>query len=156
MGLMGKGKTMKKFTVTVEKQDGELRKVYVFVDGETAKVLEQVDEATRQKYLEEEYKMNMSDIGYHRVTQSLDKSLDNGFDIIDEKQDVEEMAIKQAEKETVLEAISKLEPQQQWLIKELYFYGRTQVDVAKELGISKAAITNRLNKISVKIKKFLK
>ena len=100
--------------------------------------------------------MKMSDNKYKFCNQSLEKSLDNGFDVIDENQDVEEMAIKQAEKDAVLEAISQLEPQQQWLIKQLYFLGRTQVDVAKELGISKAAITNRLKKISEKIKKLLK
>ena len=147
---------MKKLFTQIVKKNGELKDVYVCVDDETARVLEQVDEETRRIYLQEEYEMKMSDNKYKLCNQSLEKSIDNGFDVIDENQDVEEMAIKQAEKDVVLEAISQLEPQQQWLIKQLYFLGRTQVDVAKELGISKAAITNRLKKISEKIKKLLK
>lgn len=146
----------KKLFTQIVKKNGELKDVYVCVDDETARVLEQVDEETRRIYLQEEYAMKMSDNKYKFCNQSLEKSLENGFDVIDENQDVEEMAIKQAEKDAVLEAISQLEPQQQWLIKQLYFLGRTQVDVAKELGISKAAITNRLKKISEKIKKLLK
>ena len=147
---------MKKLFTQIVKKNGELKDVYVCVDDETARVLEQVDEETRKMYLQAEWEMKTADNYYRRHEQSLDKSLDNGFDIIDENQDVEAMAIKQAESDTVVQAISQLEPQQQWLVKQLYFYGRTQIDVARELGVSKAAITNRLKKISEKIKKLLK
>ena len=98
----------------------------------------------------------MSDNKYKLCNQSLEKSLENGFDVIDESQDVEEMAIKQAEKERVLEAIAKLEPQQQWLVKQIYVYGRKQVEIAEELGVGESAIRSRLKKISAKLKKFLK
>ena len=100
--------------------------------------------------------MFMADYKYKRHNQSLEKSVDNGFDVIDDKQDVEAMAIKQAEKETVMDAISKLEPQQQWLVKQIYVYGRKQVEIAEELGVGESAIRSRLKKISAKLKKFLK
>ena len=93
---------MKKLFTQIVKKNGELKDVYVCVDDETAKVLEQVDEETRRTYLQEEYKMFMADYRYKRRNQSLEKSVDNGFDVIDDKQDVEAMAIKQAEKETVM------------------------------------------------------
>ena len=147
---------MKKLYTQITKKNGELKDVYVCVDNETAKVLEQVDEETRRIYLQEEYLTYMSNLKYKRSNQSLEKSLENGFDVVDENQDVEENAIKNADIEKVRHAISQLEPQQQWLVKQLYIYGRTQVDIAKELGITKAAITNRFRKISEKIKKFLK
>ena len=147
---------MKKLFTQIVKKNGELKNVYVCVDDETAKVLEQVDEETRRIYLQEEYEMKMSDNKYKLCNQSLEKSLDNGFDVIDENQDVEEMAIKQAEKERVLEAIAKLEPQQQWLVKQIYVYGRKQVEIAEELGVGESAIRSRLKKISAKLKKFLK
>ena len=147
---------MKKLFTQIVKKNGELKDVYVCVDDETARVLEQVDEETRRIYLQEEYEMKMSDNKYKLCNQSLEKSLDNGFDVIDESQDVEEMAIKQAEKERVLEAIAKLEPQQQWLVKQIYVYGRKQVEIAEELGVGESAIRSRLKKISAKLKKFLK
>ena len=147
---------MKKLFTQIVKKNGELKDVYVCVDDETARVLEQVDEETRRIYLQEEYEMKMSDNKYKLCNQSLEKSIDNGFDVIDENQDVEEMAIKQAEKERVLEAIAKLEPQQQWLVKQIYVYGRKQVEIAEELGVGESAIRSRLKKISAKLKKFLK
>ena len=147
---------MKKLFTQIVKKNGELKDVYVCVDDETARVLEQVDEETRRIYLQEEYEMKMSDNKYKLCNQSLEKSLDKGFDVIDENQDVEEMAIKQAEKERVLEAIAKLEPQQQWLVKQIYVYGRKQVEIAEELGVGESAIRSRLKKISEKLKKFLK
>ena len=147
---------MKKLFTQIVKKNGELKDVYVCVDDETARVLEQVDEETRRIYLQEEYEMKMSDNKYKLCNQSLEKSLDKGFDVIDENQDVEEMAIKQAEKERVLEAIAKLEPQQQWLVKQIYVYGRKQVEIAEELGVGESAIRSRLKKISAKLKKFLK
>lgn len=147
---------MKKLFTQIVKKNGELKDVYVCVDDETARVLEQVDEETRRIYLQEEYEMKMSDNKYKLCNQSLEKSLENGFDVIDESQDVEEMAIKQAEKERVLEAIARLEPQQQWLVKQIYVYGRKQVEIAEELGVGESAIRSRLKKISAKLKKFLK
>lgn len=147
---------MKKLFTQIVKKNGELKDVYVCVDDETAKVLEQVDEETRRTYLQEEYKMFMADYRYKRRNQSLEKSVDNGFDVIDDKQDVEAMAIKQAEKETVMEAISKLEPQQQWLVKQIYIYGRKQIEIANELGVSHQAISQQIILIRSKIKKFLK
>ena len=152
----GKGKTMKKLFTQIVKKNGELKDVYVCVDDETARVLEQVDEETRRIYLQEEYEMKMSDNKYKLCNQSLEKSLDNGFDIIDENQDVEAMAIKQAEKERVFEAIAKLEPQQQWLVKQIYIYGRKQIEIANELGVSHQAISQQIILIRSKIKKILK
>lgn len=146
----------KKLFTQIVKKNGELKDVYVCVDDETAKVLEQVDEETRRTYLKEEYKMFMADYRYKRRNQSLEKSVDNGFDVIDDKQDVEAMAIKQAEKETVMEAISKLEPQQQWLVKQIYIYGRKQIEIANELGVSHQAISQQIILIRSKIKKILK
>ena len=146
----------KKLFTQIVKKNGELKDVYVCVDDETARLLEQVDEETRRTYLQEEYAMKMSDNKYKLCNQSLEKSLDNGFDVIDENQDVEAMAIKQAEKESVLDAIAKLKPQQQWIVKQVFIYGRKQCEVASDLKISEPALSQRIAVIKVQIKKFLK
>lgn len=147
---------MKKLYTQITKKNGEVKNVYVCVDNETAKVLEQVDEETRRIYLQEEYLTYMSNVKYKRCNQSLEKSLENGFDVVDENQDVEENAIKNADTEKVRQAISKLEPQQQWLVKQVYFNQRTNVSIASELGVTEGAIRDRLKRIFEKIKKFLK
>lgn len=147
---------MKKLYTQITKKNGELKDVYVCVDNETAKVLEQVDEETRRVYLQEEYLTFMSNVKYKRSNQSLEKSLENGFDVVDENQDVEENAIKNADIEKVRRAISQLEPQQQWLVKQVYFNQRTNVSIASELGVTEGAIRDRLKRIFEKIKKFLK
>lgn len=45
------------------------------------------------------------------------------------------------------EAIDALQPQQKALIHKVFFEGRTCTSIAKEDGVSKAAISNRLKKI---------
>ena len=57
----GKGKTMKKLFTQIVKKNGELKDVYVCVDDETAKVLEQVDEETRKMYLQAEWEMKTAE-----------------------------------------------------------------------------------------------
>ena len=52
-------------------------------------------------------------------------------------------------------AVQDLEPQQQWLIKEVFFNGRKQADIARELGVGKTAVRNRLQKIFEKMQKSL-
>lgn len=146
---------MKKLYTQITKKNGEVKEVYVCVDNETAKVLEQVDEETRRIYLQEEYLTYMSNVKYKRCNQSLEKSLENGFDVVAENQDVEENAIKNADKEKVRQAISKLEPQQQWLVEQVYYYGRKQVEIADELGIDFTSVSKRLARIEKKLKKFL-
>ena len=147
---------MKKLFTQIVKKNGELKDVYVCVDDETARVLEQVDEETRHTYLQEEYKMFMADYRYKRRNQSLERSVDNGFDVIDEKQDVEEMAIKEADMQRILEAIKTLNDEQQWLVKQVYVYGRKKLEIAAELGIDNSSVRDRFRVIFKKIKKFLK
>ena len=53
------------------------------------------------------------------------------------------------------QAIATLTQDQQWLIKEVYFKGRPQVEIAKELGILKSSLNDRLSRALKKLKKFL-
>ena len=156
MGFTGKGKTMKKLYTQVVKHNGELKDVYVCVDDETAKVLAKVDEATRKAYLQDEYEMITAENYHKRHTQSLDKSLENGFDFVDERQNVEEIVAREMTNERVRKAIEQLEPQQQWLVEQIYFDERSHISVAKELGVTEGAIRDRLRRIYKKIKKFLR
>ena len=147
---------MKKLFTQVVLKNGENKDVYVCVDDETAKVLEQVDEVTRKAYLQDEWEMKMVENYHRRNEQSLEKSTDNGFDLADESQDVEAKAIKEVEQANIHTAISKLNPQQQWIVKQVFIRRRKQVDVAIEMGIGESALSQRISVIKAKMKKILK
>ena len=55
----------------------------------------------------------------------------------------------------VRKAWRKLLPQQQGLLKKIYIDSRTIADVAREEGVTEAAIRDRLNRIYQKLKKIL-
>lgn len=147
---------MKKVTTTILQADGVEKQISVWIDEETLQLLEECGDAKiMQAYLIEEYRTSLIERKETRRHQSLEASMDKGFDIAEEN-DVAEQAIKKYESEELHKALEQLEPQQKWLIEQTYFEGRTRIEIAHELGISKAAINNRLNKIYKKLKIFLK
>lgn len=87
--------------------------------------------------------------------QSLEKSLEGGFDVIDESTDIETEVFRTMDSDKLYQAMQQLEPQQKWLIVQIFYKGRTRVDVAKELGINESKVRSRLERIYKKIKKFL-
>ena len=146
---------MKKMYATLTLHDGTTKEVYVHVDEQTAEMLEQLeDKELVNQYLIEEFKMAMDDYSYRRHTISFEKAKEKGFDLAAPTDLLEEM-IKAENAEKVRAAIKQLEPQQQWLVEQIYFCGRKQNDVATELGVGKTAIANRLKRILEKLKKFL-
>lgn len=146
---------MKRLTVSVTRKDGTSTTIPVFVDNETAKVLTQVDEATRNDYLRQEYEMSLVDRKESRRHQSLEDSLEDGFDVADSASSAEEDLMEKDSRRELLSAISQLTKEQQWLVKEVYIKGRSQTEIAKELDITHSAIRDRLRVIFKKIKKIL-
>lgn len=53
----------------------------------------------------------------------------------------------------LLELMLNLKPEQQQLIQQVFYEGKTQVEIAEELGVTKQAIQNRLNKIYARLRK---
>ena len=58
-------------------------------------------------------------------------------------------------KRNLYQAINKLSPQQRKLIWRIYFQGEHPADIARELGVSKTAIHNRLQRIFCQLQKNL-
>ena len=54
--------------------------------------------------------------------------------------------------EELLELMEKLTDNQRWLIQKVFYEGVSQTDVAAELGITKQAVQNRLNKIYARLR----
>ena len=69
--------------------------------------------------------------------------------------DVEDAFLISEDNKKLYAAIKKLEPRQRYLIEQVYFLGRKQVDIAAEEGVSHVAITYALQRAVKKLKKFL-
>ncbi|MBQ8451595.1 MAG: sigma-70 family RNA polymerase sigma factor [Clostridia bacterium] len=146
---------MKKLTTQITKGN-QTKIIYAIVDDKTAKLLEKADEKVRHEYIVGEHEIYLNELKETRRHQSLDISLENGHEFEDEDFSLEDALVKKDEYSNLHKAISSLSQEQQWLVKEVYFKGRPQVDVANELGICKSAISHKLERIFNKIKNFLK
>lgn len=69
---------------------------------------------------------------------------------------VENMFIENEEKDKLHKAIANLLPEQQELLRKIYFEGEKITDIAKAQGVDKSAITHRLETVYKKLKKYLK
>ena len=86
---------------------------------------------------------------------SLNYLTENGIDFEDKAADTLSAYIRREDDERIHNAITKLLPEQQALIKKIYYEGKTITEIAKAENVGKSAIANRLTRIYIKIKKFL-
>ena len=143
---------MKELSTTYTLRNGDTKIITVKLEDELADWLITQPEEVYRDFIIFEFKSNCVERKETRRTQSLNASLSNGFDLIDESAESAETIV---ERLTVREAIKKLLPQQQWVAEQVLLLGRKQVDVARELGISKPAMTQQLSIIKRDLKKFL-
>jgi len=143
---------MKRLTTQITKNN-ETKTIYAMVDDKTANLLEKADEQVRHEYIVAEHEQYLSELKETRRHQSLDLSLENGHEFEDEESNLEEKLIENEMYEELHKAISTLSKEQQWLIYEVYFKGRPQVEIAKELGILKTSLNDRLSRALKKLKK---
>ena len=78
------------------------------------------------------------------------------FDTLMADEDLFETVFEKLEKEELIEAIKALEPQQQELVKDLFYKGMSMADIARRDGVDKKAITNRMKRIIKRLKTNLK
>ena len=126
--------------VTIQYFDGN-KNIPVEVSEEIAKALQELD-SEEQRIKRKESR---------RQVASLEQLLDEGLDFEENSND--RLTDEQITK--VRDALEHLTTDQQWLINQVFYENRTQADIARELGVSKAAITQRLERIFEKMKKVL-
>lgn len=90
-----------------------------------------------------------------RRHSSVESLQEQGIQIADDSADVGSIIEQQEMKKALYDALDKLMPQQRELIQRVFFEGESIVAVAEELGITKQACNNRLNKIYKQLKKYL-
>lgn len=69
--------------------------------------------------------------------------------------DVEDEVIRNESREILESAIARLLPEQQRLIREIYFDGIPAIEIARREGVYKSAISNRLSRALKSLKKIL-
>ena len=90
---------------------------------------------------------------------SLDLLCQAGFDApssVDIEADLIECEERMEQSARVREAIKQLNERQQYIIREVYFNGRTQAEVSRVLGIDKTSISKALARELASLKKILK
>ena len=126
---------------------------YTFADGTTSEI-EVTDElyALHLELVQQEKRNHWKEIRRHI---SLNYLTENGIDFEDKAADSLSAYIRREDDERIHNAITKLLPEQQALIKKIFYEGKTITEIAKAENVGKSAIANRLTRIYIKIKKFL-
>lgn len=135
-----------------------MQKINYEIDGQVVEI-EVSDEFVKSyQELELEEKRANERLKWHRRKNlmELEPLQELGFELEDKTVNIEKDFEKKEELESLRNAMQKLEPQQKWLVEQVYFLGRKQVDIARELRLSTKALNNRLIRIMSKIKKYLK
>ncbi len=126
---------------------------YNFADGEISAV--DVSDEFYSVYRDLEKTDELSDRKYSRRTQSLERSVENGWDVADPDADVAVIFEKKENDSKLYEAVFALPPEQQTLIKTVFFHRIPQQYIATQEGVSRFAINKRLTRILRKLKKVL-
>lgn len=117
---------------------------YVFCDG-TSNTVEVTDEFYNL-FIELEKELNRSNRKETRRHISISVLIQNGIDISEDQP---------SDYGDLLDAISKLLPSQQELIRKIYFDGYSANEIAKKEGVDKSAISKRLSRIYDQLKKIM-
>ena len=144
---------MKKLSTEITTKKGEIKIITVEVDDMYADWLVTQPQEIYHDAVMFEYRTSCTERKETRYIQSLDASMDNGFDVADESVESVEQILTRL---TVEQAVSTLSEEQKWLVNQIYYLGRTRMSVADELGITEGAIRSRLSVISKKLEKILK
>lgn len=126
---------------------------YTFANGDVTEI--EVSEEIGAVVLDldrQEYNTNHRETRRHCSLEALD--LDGN--LLPSKDNVEMDFIRKEDGAELRDAISRLNPRQQKLIKAIYFEGQKVTDLAMEEGVHWTAITHAVERALKKLEKFLK
>ena len=125
---------------------------YEFVTGEVSEA--EVDERLGGMLLDLDRQQYNNDKKEPRRHVSLD-GMDYEGELFASAEDTEGEAVRREDMAWLYSAMEILSPAQRELLEKVYFEERKITDIAREEGVSEAAIRNRLKKIYSRLKKFL-
>ena len=116
----------------------------------------EVTEEFAAEYAAMEHRDKLIERKETRRHQSLDKSLEHGWDIADPSADVALQAEQDEDKERLYAALQKLTDKQRAVMLLYIEEGKSFRDIAKELGLNKDTIREHYLAAIKNLKKFLK
>ena len=125
---------------------------YEFVTGEISEI--EVEDSLGELLVDMdrlEYNVNHKETRRHVLLSAIDPA--DRF--LTAEENLLQDLIDEEDHEKLMEAIRKLQPQQQELLYRMYWKGEKQRDIAKEDDVSERAITGRMQKIYASLKKFM-
>lgn len=125
---------------------------YEFVTGEVSEV--EVDERLGGMLLDLDRQQENNDQKETRRHFSLN-GMDYEGELFASAEDTERTVEHREDMARLYSAMEFLSPSQRELVEKVYFEERKITDIAREEGVSEAAIRNRLKKIYSRLKKFL-
>jgi len=130
---------------------------YTFVTGEIIEI--EVDDCLGAEISEIEHKSNLKDRAETRRHHSIEGLGELGVHFSDPKSNTaafvelkETLAELRADLDKLRAAIQSLQPQQQELVKQIYFEGKSMAEIARAEGVTPKSIQDRMNKVKNRIR----
>ena len=137
---------------------GRKKNVIFYMDKQSYNLINDktIKEEERNKYLIEEYHEYERERYHKRKFVSFDVETAEFLDLIADKSEtpLEKRKLK-GDYVELYNAIKKLNPRQQEIIKLIYWEGKSQKDLTKIYGVKKQAISDAVRRIHEKLKKIL-
>lgn len=145
---------MKKVTTQIKKNNKD-HTIFILVNDKMADFLNGLDEKTRHDYIVSEHQIYLNDLKETRRHQSLNLSLDSGFEFIDPNQDIEEKLENDKLKNQLSKALTTLTEKQLKVFLMYAEQGLSFSNIGKKMGISKDTAKEHYWAAIKKLKKIL-
>jgi len=130
---------------------------YTFVTGEIIEI--EVDDCLGAEIQAIDHQANLKDRAETRRHHSIEQLGEQGNHFADPKSNIaalielkETIAELRSDLEKLRAVIHSLQPQQQELVKQIYFEGKSMAEIARTEGVTPKAIQDRMNKIKNRIR----
>lgn len=141
-------------------KNGELKHVKFWMDKQTYEMLldESISDEIRHQYLVDEYHEYERERYHNRKFVSFDSEMAEALDLIEDSASIssEDKYDIDLNNNLIKEAIKKLTPRQQEMVRLLYWKGKTQKDLCEIYGVKKQAISDAVKRIHDTLRKNLK
>ena len=144
---------MKKLSTEITTKKGEIKIITVEVDDIYADWLVTQPQEIYHDAVMFEYRTSCVERKETRYIQSLDASMDNGFDIADESVDIAKELLQKADNERLYAAMEHLTEKQYLILWLNAVEGLSFREIGRRFGISKTTVVEQFNAAVKKIRK---
>jgi RNA polymerase sigma factor (sigma-70 family) len=144
--------------VEIFTKSGEVKTVKLPIDEELYKAIKTLEIDSQRYHFALEYYDHIKERKYQRRTSSIDEIDDDDCEVfmqIDPSLNPEEFALENEKNEIIRNAVEKLKPRQKKVIISIYYKEMTQREVANEMNVSEANISQTLDRALAKLKDLL-